>query len=109
MTLLSQLAFFTLLTLHQSPANDGPPAHVPTVDEFVATFAATPGRHDVVILHPYTQKPVKVRFWLPPDVDSVVGSKRRIIFSSPRWNVAIWFRPLGAMEVDKYYGTGAAY
>jgi hypothetical protein len=80
-----------------------PPA-VPTVGEFLATFKPTPGQHDVVLLHPFTHKPVQVRFWLPPGVSGVYPRRHSLLFDAPHyWRVEIWFKPLGGVEVDKVY------
>jgi len=74
-----------------------------TKEEFAATFQPTPGQHDVVLLNPFTHKPVQVRFWLPPGVTRVYAGRHAVYFDSPRWSIEIWFRPLGGAEVRKIF------
>jgi hypothetical protein len=68
-----------------------PPAVVPpvpvvpvrplTVNEFVTSFTPLPGKYEVVLIHPKTGSPVKVRFTLPPGcVRKVRVNGHKIVF-----------------------------
>ncbi|MBY0230458.1 MAG: hypothetical protein K2W96_14330, partial [Gemmataceae bacterium] len=75
---------------------------VPTVKEFAAReFDA--GRHEAVVIHPMTGKPVKVAFALPAAPRRVFVERDRIEF---RWGlrarrgVSVVFRADGGVEVE---------
>jgi hypothetical protein len=86
------------------PSDVPPPptaaAPVLTVKEFAASFKPQPegGQYEAVLKHPYTGKPVKVSFTLPP------GTPRRIMTSKPR----LEFRyPRGRPVVVRFYRDGS--
>lgn len=85
-----------------------PPAPVPvvppavTLGEFSRYFTPTPGRHDVWVVHPVTNQPVKVCFALPPGKLRDFEVNRRSIhfeFSCGR-EVDIEFLRNGTVRVD---------
>lgn len=75
----------------------------PTIQEFTAGFKPTPGTHEAVILHPYSNCPVKVSFCLPDGCPKVrvKGSLRRAIeFNYIGKDVQIWFYRDGRVKVN---------
>jgi hypothetical protein len=72
----------------------------PTPAEFASAFKPIPGRHEVVLLHPYTNTPVTVFFDLPPGFpERVVARKRFIEFDYGRDEVEIVFFRDGSYKV----------
>jgi hypothetical protein len=73
---------------------------VPTPAEFVAAFVPAGGNYEVVLRHPFTGLPVKVRFSLPPGKPRKVRASRlRIVFDYGRKRVTIRFFRNGSVRV----------
>jgi hypothetical protein len=76
------------------------PIRPPTPEEFASAFRPLPGRHQVVLLHPYTDLPVTVCFDLPPGHPRrVVARKRFIEFDYGRDEVEVVFFRDGSYKV----------
>jgi hypothetical protein len=77
----------------------------PTVEEFAKAFVPVPGRHQVVLLHPKTCKPVEVCFELPPcgKPPKVNVNKHHLEYDFGKQEVDIRFRHNGTVDV-KYRG-----
>jgi hypothetical protein len=74
----------------------------PTIQEFAAGFHPSAGNHEVVVLHPYTNSPVKVSFALPPGSPQVkVGGilRRCVEFKYGKHHTEIWFYRNGQVKV----------
>jgi hypothetical protein len=72
----------------------------PTPVEFASVFKPLPGRHEVVLLHPYTNTPVTVCFDLPPGYPRrVVARKRFVEFDYGRDVVEVVFFRDGSYKV----------
>jgi hypothetical protein len=70
------------------------PKGTQTIYDYVASFKPAAGSHEIVVLHPYTNNPVKVSFILPEGSPSVrvKGVVRKAIdFNYGNRDVAIWF------------------
>jgi hypothetical protein len=78
-------------------------AEVPSIYEFAASFKPTAGTHDVTVIHPYTNRPVKLSFSLPegsPKVQ-VKGALRRCIdFEYGKSHREIWFYRDGRVKLN---------
>lgn len=75
---------------------------VPSIQEFAASFRATAGTHDVVVMHPFTGQPVQVSFKLPagtPNVHIKGAIRRCIEFDYDDTDVEIWFYKDGRVQV----------
>jgi hypothetical protein len=83
----------------------GPAARPLTVREFAGSFRPTCGTHTVVLVHPFTGRPVEVCFTLPADGVNVKvkrGLRERIEFSYGRKRgVEIVFLRNGAVKVSR--------
>lgn len=80
-----------------------PGGRVPTIQEFAASFKAAPGNYEVVVMHPYTNCPVKVCFNLPQGCPKVCvkGVLRRCVeFDYGKCEVQVWFYRDGRVKVD---------
>lgn len=74
-----------------------------TIYDFTAGFKPAAGRHDIVVVHPYTNALVKVSFVLPEGTPTVrvKGVVRRAIeFHYGGKDVAIWFYRDGRVSVN---------
>ena len=79
-------------------------APVPSAAEFAASFKPLPGTYEVVLLHPFTQQPVKVAFTLPRSAGyyRVRVRPRFIEFDAPDHVVEIRFFRNGQVGIEKY-------
>lgn len=76
------------------------PLRPPTPAEFASVFKPLPGRHEVVLLHPYTNGPVTVCFDLPTGYPRRVIARQRFIeFDYGRHEVEIVFFRDGSYKV----------
>jgi hypothetical protein len=75
---------------------------VPTLATFASTFPPTPGLHEVVLLHPFTNQPVKVNFALPPGPPRKVHVNRRSVeFDYGKHYVRLVFFRSGDVQVQQ--------
>jgi hypothetical protein len=82
------------------PAPLSPEGIVPTPSEFARALIAQPGRHEAVVLHPATGRPVAVSFTLPPGTPRQVRVHRwRVVMDYGRRNVTIAFLRNGGVRV----------
>jgi hypothetical protein len=73
---------------------------VPTPAEFASALVPHQGRHEAVVLHPATGRPVAVSFTLPPGQPRQVRVRRwRVVFDYGRRDVAIVFLRNGGVRV----------
>jgi hypothetical protein len=73
---------------------------VPTPAEFVASFVPAGGAYEVVLRHPFTGRPVAVRFTLPEGRPRKVRvSRLRIQFDYGRKRVTVRFFRDGTVRV----------
>jgi hypothetical protein len=87
-----------------SPVVPAPPPSVPvlTVAEFARVFKPLPGRYEVLVLHPFTNCPVKVCFTLPAGCPRSVKMhhRRRLEFDYGKCEVNLIFDRRGGVKVD---------
>jgi hypothetical protein len=81
-----------------------PSLRPPTVAEFARMFKPVPGNYEVVLLHPYSCKPVTVCFCLPegcPRVE-INGCLRTCLeFDYGKHEIEIWFYRDGRVKVER--------
>jgi hypothetical protein len=84
------------------PAAPSESATPPTLPVFAEAFHPQGGRHEVVLLHPATGRPVQVGFTLPDGAPRRVRVFRyRLAFDYGRQTVALVFRRDGSVHVRK--------
>jgi hypothetical protein len=72
----------------------------PTPAQFAVSFRPAPGTYDVVLTHPFTGLPVKVRFTLPRGhLRRVVANRRKLEFVYGRRIVVVRFLRNGNVVV----------
>jgi hypothetical protein len=73
-----------------------------TVAEFARSFQPAPGTYEVVLMHPFTNCPVKVCFTLPPGCPKSVKMhhRRRLEFDYAKRDVNLIFDRRGGVKVD---------
>jgi hypothetical protein len=77
------------------------PAYVPTHREFAASFQPLPGNYEVMLLHPYTDCPVRVCFRLPDAcLKKVHVDRNELEFDYGKHEVEIKFKRNGRVEVE---------
>jgi hypothetical protein len=89
------------------PGPDVPPpppapagAVVPTLSQFAQALVPQPGRHEAVVLHPATGRPVTVAFTLPAGTPRQIRVRRwRVVMDYGRHNVTIVFLRNGGVRV----------
>jgi hypothetical protein len=74
--------------------------HVPTLEEFAATFRPAPGTYEVTILHSRTCCPVTICFTLPPGCPQVCVHKHQLDFQYPCEDVRIRCQIFGKVKVS---------
>jgi hypothetical protein len=65
-----------------------------TIYDFATSFKPSAGTHEAVVVHPYTNTPVKVSFTLPegtPTVKIKGGLRRAVEFNYGNRGVEVWF------------------
>ena len=85
-----------------------PPASVPAVPvrylthrEFAATFQPLPGNYEVMMIHPFTRRPVKVCFSLPPGrICEVDADRSELRFDYGKWELEVHFKRDGRVVLD---------
>ncbi len=78
------------------------PRTTPTIFEFAASFKPCAGTHEAVVVHPYTNTPVRVSFTLPegsPTVKIKGGLRRAVEFNYGNRGVEVWFYRDGRVVV----------
>lgn len=87
------------------PVPPPPPSRPPTIFEFARTVKPLPGKYDVVLCHPYTGRPVRVCFQLPPGCVKVVVRKKllcyEIDFDYGNFEIELNFGRRGRVRVDR--------
>jgi hypothetical protein len=69
--------------------------------EFAAAFRPLPGNYEVMLLHPYTRRPVKVCFTLPPGrIKEVDADPSEIRFDYGDWELEVHFKRDGRVTLD---------
>jgi len=76
------------------------PEHIPTLEEFAATFHPAPGSYEVTILHSRTCCPVTICFTLPPGCPKVCLHKHQLDFEYPCQDVRIRCQIFGKVKVS---------
>jgi hypothetical protein len=77
------------------------PVRYMTHREFAATFRPVPGNYEVTLLHPYTHRPVMVRFTLPPGrIKEVDADRSEIRFDYGHWELEVHFKRDGRVTLD---------
>jgi hypothetical protein len=74
-----------------------------TIYDFATSFKPTPGPHEVTVIHPYTNRPVKLSFSLPEGSPTVQikGTLRRCIdFAYGKSHREIWFYRDGRVRLN---------
>lgn len=75
-----------------------------TIYEFARAFKPLPGKYDVLLCHPYTGKPVRACFTLPPGCIQVHVRKKlfcyEIDFDYGRFEIELNFGKRGRFRVD---------
>jgi hypothetical protein len=86
------------------PAPKGIPVLPPrymTHREFAATFRPYPGNYEVTLIHPYTRRPVLVRFSLPPGrIKEVDADPSELRFDYGSWELEVHFKRDGRVTLD---------
>jgi hypothetical protein len=85
-----------------------PPAALPAIPvralshrEFAATFRPFPGNYEVLLIHPYTHRPVKVCFSLPPGrIKEVDADHNELRFDYGSWELEVHFKRDGRVALD---------
>jgi hypothetical protein len=75
-----------------------------SIYDFAASFKPSAGTHEVVVLHPYANTPVRVNFTLPegtPTVKIKGGLRRAIEFNYGSRVVEVWFYRNGQVVIVK--------
>ncbi len=107
---VSVQAPFVDVRVAQSPERIGAPSpppvpqpivkHVPSLEEFAATFRPAPGTYEVTILHSRTCCPVTICFTLPPGCPKVCLHKHQLDFEYPCQEVRIRCQIGGKVKVS---------
>jgi hypothetical protein len=75
-----------------------------TIFEFAKVVKPLPGKHEVLLCHPYTGQPIRVCFTLPPGCPKVILRKKllcyEIDFDYGRFEVELNFGCRGRFRVD---------
>jgi hypothetical protein len=88
-------------TMLAAPWQGTAPARILTHREFAAAFQPLPGNYEVVLLHPYTRRPVKVCFSLPHGcIKEVEVDRNELQFDYGKFEVEVRFRRCGRVDVD---------
>ena len=91
-----------------APSVAPPPERVPVVPvrymthrEFAAMFRPAPGNYEVMMVHPYTHRPVKVCFTLPPGrIKEVDADRNELRFDYGNWELEVHFKRDGRVALD---------
>jgi len=75
-------------------------AHVPTLEEFAATFRPAPGTYEVTIRHSRSDCPVTICFTLPQGCPKVCLSRHQLDFKYPWEDVRIRCQLFGKVKVS---------
>ena len=77
------------------------PVHYLTHREFAASFRPVPGNYEVMMVHPYTRRPVKVCFSLPPGpIRCVDADRNELRFDYGSWELEVHFKRDGRVALD---------
>lgn len=77
------------------------PVRYMTHREFAATFRPYPGNYEVMMIHPYTRRPVMVRFSLPPGrIKEVDADHNELRFDYGSWELEVHFKRDGRVALD---------